>query len=163
VAYNPLGSQDGGAQARIAQPGTPRKEDAARHTRRAAEFGEPAAPKAPPPQAAEPTGRQRGGRVSEVTSDSFDHVVLQSDVPVLVDFYADWCGPCRALAPTLVELAREVPDVRVVKVNIDESPDLAARYQVSSIPSLRVFQGGGVTARHLGSASKERLKALLDQ
>jgi thioredoxin 1 len=94
-------------------------------------------------------------------SDSFDKLVLQSEVPVLVDFYADWCRPCRALAPTLDELARDNPNVRVVKVDIDDSPDLADRYGVSSIPSLRVFKGGEVTARHLGRASREQLESLL--
>jgi thioredoxin 1 len=81
----------------------------------------------------------------------------------LVDFYADWCGPCRALSPTLDEIARETPGVRVVKVNIDRSPELAARYQVSSIPALRVFQQGKVTATHVGLATKERLQSLLSR
>jgi thioredoxin 1 len=101
------------------------------------------------------------GKVRKATTDSFDELVLKSPVPVLVDFYADWCGPCRTLSPTLDELARETPDVRIVKVNIDRSPELAARYRVSSIPALRVFQQGKVTARHVGLANKEQIQSLL--
>jgi thioredoxin len=104
-------------------------------------------------------GAEQG--VVRAGSDSFDELVLQSEVPVLVDFYADWCRPCRALAPTLDELARDTPNVRVVKVDIDDSPDLATRYGVSSIPSLRVFKGGEVTARHLGRASRKQLESML--
>jgi thioredoxin 1 len=87
--------------------------------------------------------------------------VLASDVPVLVDFYADWCGPCKALAPTLDQLAAENPQVRVVKVDIDESPELAARYGVRSVPRLMVFKGGQVAAQQSGVASKSRLTAML--
>jgi thioredoxin 1 len=104
-------------------------------------------------------GRVAG--VGRATSSTFDDLVLESDVPVLVDFYADWCRPCKALAPALDELARELPDVRIVKVDIDDCPDLAARYQVRSIPSLQVFRRGEVTARHVGRASKQELKSLL--
>jgi len=110
-----------------------------------------------------PANRPPAGEVLTANSDTFDQLVVDSDVPVLVDFYADWCGPCRALSPKLHELAREVPDVRVVKVDIDESPDIAARYQVSSIPAIRVFDEGKVTARHRGLTSKKHLKKLLGQ
>ncbi|NQT12091.1 MAG: thioredoxin, partial [Planctomycetes bacterium] len=96
-------------------------------------------------------------------NESFAREVLESEVPALVDFYADWCGPCRALAPTLEELARETPDAKIVKVNVDENPELAVQYGVSSIPSLAVFKDGQVTARHLGVASKAELKALLSR
>ena len=79
-------------------------------------------------------------KVEYVSLASFDQTVLKSDVPVLVDFYADWCGPCRALSPTLTELAREMPDAKIVKVNIDRDRNLASRYKVTAIPSLRVFK-----------------------
>ncbi len=99
--------------------------------------------------------------VLHVNSATFDRQVLQSDVPVLVDFYADWCGPCKALGPTLDQVAAENPQARVVKVNIDHSPDLAARYGVKSIPRLMVFKGGQIAANRTGSASKSALTAML--
>ncbi len=104
---------------------------------------------------------QSNGQVVHVSQTEFDQVVLESEVPVLVDFYADWCGPCRALAPTLDQLAKQVPDAKVVKVNVDNSQELAIRYQVSSIPALMVFNGGRVTAQHAGLASLPQLKGLL--
>jgi thioredoxin 1 len=133
---------------------------AAHASGQAAAGGERVSADGPPPPEV-PAKGTNVGVVSEATSDTFDELVLNSDVPVLVDFSADWCGPCRALAPKLHELAREVPDLRVVKVDVDESPDIAARYQVGPIPALRVFERGEVTARHVGLASKERLKALV--
>ena len=76
---------------------------------------------------------------------TFDKVVLQSDIPVLVDFWAPWCGPCRAIAPILDQIAAEQDGkLRVVKLNVDENPSLASRYDVSSIPAMKVFQGGEV-------------------
>lgn len=92
----------------------------------------------------------------------FEGQVLRSDVPVLVDFYASWCGPCKALAPTLEEVAVESPRAKVVKVNIDDSPELAARYGVNSVPSLMVFKDGRLVARHEGVVGKTRLKTMLD-
>jgi thioredoxin 1 len=92
---------------------------------------------------------------------SFRELVLNSDVPVLVDFYADWCGPCQRLAPMLEELAADVPGARIVKINVDESPDLAAEYSVDSIPSLKVFKNGVVTDKIAGLATKGQLRALL--
>jgi thioredoxin 1 len=107
-------------------------------------------------------GRPEMGRVLHASVATFERHVLRADVPVLVDFYASWCGPCKALAPTLESLAAENPGARVVKVNIDDSPQLAARYGVKSVPSLLVFRGGQVVAQQAGATSKARLKAMLD-
>ena len=92
---------------------------------------------------------------------SFDDQVLKSDVPVLVDFYADWCGPCQLQAPILDELAGEIETAKIVTINVDDNPELATRYQISSIPTLLLFKNGHVVARHLGLASKSQVKALL--
>ena len=107
------------------------------------------------------THPKRYGKVEHVGQDDFDKKVLKSDIPVLVDFYADWCGPCRLLAPTLEQLARELPDVKVVKIDVDRSQELAARYRINAIPSLLVIKKGKVTAKHVGLANKDALKQLL--
>jgi thioredoxin 1 len=104
---------------------------------------------------------QASRSIEHVQADSFDQQVLRSKVPVLVDFYADWCGPCRALSPVLEELARENPDARIVKVNVDEAPEIAARYGIDSIPNLLVFRRGRVTGQQVGLASKGSLRRLL--
>jgi thioredoxin 1 len=106
---------------------------------------------------------QTNGKVLHVDQAQFDQVVLQSEVPVLVDFYADWCGPCRALAPALDQLAQEAPEAKVVKVNVDDNQELALRYRINAIPALMVFDGGRITAQHAGMASVPQLKSLLSQ
>jgi thioredoxin 1 len=105
---------------------------------------------------------KQDNKVHHADETNFGELVLESEVPVLVDFYADWCGPCRMIAPVLEELARETTDVKIVKVNVDQGPQLAARYGVNSIPTLKVFEDGKVVAEHVGLANKARLKALLD-
>jgi thioredoxin 1 len=102
-------------------------------------------------------------KVEHANESNFDQLVLKSDLPVLVDFYADWCGPCRMIAPVLEELAKETPDARIVKVDVDQASQLAARYGVSSIPNLIVFKDGDIATRHVGLASKAQLKSLLGQ
>jgi thioredoxin len=92
---------------------------------------------------------------------TFRDQVINSEIPVLVDFYADWCGPCRALSPVLEELAQETPGAKIVKVNVDESPQLAGQYGISSIPALLVFNNGEITGQQVGLASKQQLKSLL--
>jgi thioredoxin 1 len=100
-------------------------------------------------------------RVQHANDANFRDLVLISDVPVLVDFYADWCGPCQMLAPVLEELAAETPNARVVKVNVDDNPSLASAYRISSIPSLKVFKNGTVTDQFVGLVSKSQLRAML--
>ncbi len=100
-------------------------------------------------------------QVHHANDANFHQLVLRSDVPVLVDFYADWCGPCQRLSPLLEELARETPNVKVVKVNVDHSPRLAAQYKVDSIPNLKVFKNGAVTDQIVGLASKNELRGML--
>lgn len=109
------------------------------------------------------TVAQAQRKVEYANGSNFDQLVLKSDVPVLVDFYADWCGPCRMIAPVLEELAKETPDARIVKVDVDQASQLAVRYGVSSIPNLIVFKDGDIAAQHVGLANKAQLKALLSQ
>lgn len=103
----------------------------------------------------------KSGSIEHVNATNFRTVVLEADVPVLVDFYADWCAPCRALAPILEQLAQETQDVRIVKVNVDQAPNLAAQYRVSAIPTLILFNQGKPVQRMTGLMSKEELKRVL--
>lgn len=111
----------------------------------------------------EPTPMLQAEHVDHVDEANFKAKVLDSQVPVLVDFYADWCGPCKELAPLLEEVASENRNVKFVKVNVDESPGLAARYKISSIPNLKVFKNGKVVAQFVGFADKWQLEDLLSQ
>lgn len=98
----------------------------------------------------------------KITVSNFESEVLRSDQPVLVDFYADWCGPCRMLAPVLEEIAREYEGgVKVGKVNVDEQMELAQKFGVSSIPLLVVFKDGQPVAKSLGYRPKEEIVNLL--
>ena len=98
----------------------------------------------------------------KITVSNFESEVLRSDQPVLVDFYADWCGPCRMLAPVLEEIAREYEGgVKVGKVNVDEQMELAQKFGVSSIPLLVVFKDGQPVAKSLGYRPKEEIANLL--
>ncbi len=108
-----------------------------------------------------PTTKQQYGQVQHAGEDTFSRQVLRSDVPVLVDFYADWCGPCKMLSPALEQVARENPHAKVVKVNIDNSPRLASRYGVDSIPNVKVFKNGRVVAEHVGVANASQLSDML--
>ncbi len=99
--------------------------------------------------------------VLHITKENFEQEVLKSDKPVLLDFWASWCGPCRMLAPILDELAAENPDIKVVKINTDEQPELASQFNVMSIPALFVMKDGQVTNRSVGVQPKENLLAMV--
>ncbi len=99
---------------------------------------------------------------TDITTDRFDDAVLQSDLPVLVDFWADWCMPCKMMEPVLDDLAAEYEGkLVIVRVNVDEEQDLANRYEVVSIPSFLLFHNGKVVAEHLGAAPTARMKEML--
>ena len=99
--------------------------------------------------------------VLKVNNDNFEKEVLQSEKTVLVDFYATWCGPCKMLSPIVDEVAEEVNDVKVCKVDIDEARDLAAKYEIMSIPTLLVFKNGNVVNNSLGLVKKEKILDLI--
>ncbi|MFM2082109.1 MAG: hypothetical protein RL380_800 [Verrucomicrobiota bacterium] len=102
--------------------------------------------------------------VVTLTADNFNGEVVSSAAPVLVDFWAEWCGPCKMIAPVLDELADEYAGkVRIGKVNIDEHPALAAQFNVRAIPTLLLFKGGQVTEQMVGARSKRDLKASFDK
>ena len=97
------------------------------------------------------------GANTDVTDSNFQAEVIESDTPVLVDFWAPWCGPCRIVAPHLEELASEREDLRIVKLNVDENPQVSARYNVMSIPTLLLFKHGQVAHQVIGALPKSRL------
>ena len=99
--------------------------------------------------------------VCSISAQDFREEVEESPIPVLIDFWAAWCGPCQGIAPTVEEIAREKPDIRVRKVNVDEEPALAAKFQITSIPTLILLRGGQVIGRVTGALPKEEILAFL--
>lgn len=99
--------------------------------------------------------------VIKINKENFASEVLNSNKPVLLDFYADWCGPCRMVGPIVSEIANERSDVKVGKINVDEQPELAAQVQVMSIPMLAVIKNGKLENQVVGYRSKEQIEAML--
>ena len=99
--------------------------------------------------------------VIAVTNETFEQEVLRSDVPVIVDFWASWCGPCRMLAPILDQVASERPDVKIAKINVDEQMELAAQFGIVSIPTLIVFKDGQPVNKSMGVKPKADILAML--
>ena len=102
------------------------------------------------------------GTLSDVTDSNFQAEVLEADGPVLVDFWAPWCGPCRVVAPVLEEIAAERPDLKIVKLNVDENQQTAAAFEVLSIPTLILFKHGQVAKKVIGAYPKRKLEAELE-
>ena len=98
--------------------------------------------------------------VGKVSDSTFESEVLQSTSPVVVDFWAEWCGPCRMIAPALEELAKGTLNgkVKIVKLNVDENPQTAAKYGIQSIPTLMIFKNGQMASRQIGAAPKQKLE-----
>ena len=104
-----------------------------------------------------------GQNTKSVTDQSFQADVLDADKPVLVDFWAEWCGPCRMIAPALEEIAGELADkVSIVKINIDENPDTPGKYGVRGIPTMLLFKGGEAVAQKVGAAPRSQIQQWLE-
>ena len=95
--------------------------------------------------------------IIHVNNENFQQEVLQSDKPVLIDFWADWCGPCRMIAPVVEEIAQEREDIKVVKIDVDEARELAIQFQIASIPTLVVVQDGKVVNQSIGVKTKDKI------
>ncbi len=99
--------------------------------------------------------------VIKISKENFASEVMNANKPVLLDFYADWCGPCRMVGPIVSEIADERSDIKVGKINVDEQPELAERFQVMSIPMLAVIKNGKLTDQVVGYRPKEQIEAML--
>jgi thioredoxin 1 len=103
-----------------------------------------------------------GGQVHDVTDATFEGEVLESETPVLVDFWAPWCGPCRMVSPILEEINGEREDLRVVKLNVDDNQVTAVRYEVLSIPTMILFKDGEIAKKLIGAQPKQRIESELE-
>jgi len=102
-------------------------------------------------------------QITHVTDESFDPEVLKADVPVLVDYWAEWCGPCKAIAPVLAEVAKEYSGkLKIAKLNVDENQEVPKKYGIRGIPTLMLFKNGNMEAMKVGALSKSQLTAFLD-
>lgn len=101
--------------------------------------------------------------VLHITKENFNAEVVSSDRPVLLDFWATWCGPCRMVGPLVEEIAAEHPEIKVGKINVDEQPELAAQFQIMSIPTLMVVKNGKITQRVVGARPKAQILALVQE
>jgi thioredoxin 1 len=101
--------------------------------------------------------------IKQVSNDSFEADVLKAETPVLVDYWAEWCGPCKMIAPILDEVSRDYGDkLNVAKINVDENQEIASKYGIRGIPTLMLFRNGAVVATKVGALSKSQLTAFLD-
>lgn len=101
--------------------------------------------------------------VVHLTKESFENEVLSCTAPVLVDFYATWCGPCMMVAPVVEEIAAENPEIKICKVDVDKEPEIARDFQIMSIPTLLVFKNGEIAAKAVGARSKEQILDMMNQ
>ncbi len=101
--------------------------------------------------------------IIHLTSETYEEEVVKSDKPVLIDFWATWCGPCKMIEPALEEIAEERPDIKVCKVNVDQQPDLTAQYQVLSIPFLVILKDGEIVKKTMGAQPKASILKLIDE
>lgn len=102
--------------------------------------------------------------ITYLSDDSFEEEVIKSQTPVLVDYWAEWCGPCKMIAPILDEIAAEYGDkIKITKLNIDDNPDTPPKYGIRGIPTLMLFKDGSVEATKVGAVSKSQLSAFIDQ
>jgi len=102
-------------------------------------------------------------QITHVTDESFEPEVLKSDVPVLVDYWAEWCGPCKAVAPVLDEVAKQYgAKLKIAKLNVDENQEIPKKYGIRGIPTLMLFKNGNIEATKVGALSKSQLTAFLD-
>lgn len=106
-------------------------------------------------------GKEKEMAVLHLTKDNFKEEVLEAKVPVLVDFWATWCGPCQMVGPVIEEIAGEVTDAKICKVDVDANPELAREYKVMSIPTLMVFKDGASVRREIGAKPKDEILAML--